>query len=310
MRWIGFFIAIGGVIGIAGAFLAVTNFRLRRWAADLERRRQEFESGVETSAKRVTEMSGMAGELMAGVERQTSAITQTSASMHQLTETVNRNAEAASDAHTWSQASTSAVNAGRDSVSTMNQSMSRLGETNQRLISSVEDSVRNLEDLVKIVSRISDKTKAIDEIVFQTKILSFNASVEAARAGENGKGFAVVAQEVGKLAQMSGSAAKEIGVIVNESVGKAKTFAESTRVAAGSLLEEARTSTDEGQRRGRECETALETILENVKKVDIAIDGVARSSKEQAAGVSEIGKAIQELENVTGRTREILSRMA
>lgn len=57
----------------------------------------------------------------------------------------------------------------------------------------------------------------INEIVFQTKLLSFNATVEAARAGENGKGFSVVAVEIGKLEQISGNAAKEISELLYNS---------------------------------------------------------------------------------------------
>ena len=60
------------------------------------------------------------------------------------------------------------------------------------------------------MEQIKDKVNIINDIVFQTKLLSFNASVEAARAGENGKGFAVVAEEVGNLASVSGKAANEI----------------------------------------------------------------------------------------------------
>jgi methyl-accepting chemotaxis protein len=71
-----------------------------------------------------------------------------------------------------------------------------------------------MSEIVKVIQEIETKTKVINDIVFQTKLLSFNASVEAARAGEQGKGFAVVAEEVGNLAQMSGNAAKEISIPV------------------------------------------------------------------------------------------------
>ncbi|NCQ16281.1 chemotaxis protein, partial [Candidatus Falkowbacteria bacterium] len=74
-------------------------------------------------------------------------------------------------------------------------SMDRISESNQDIAS-----------LVFAIEEIAEKTKIIDDIVFQTKILSFNASVEAERAGEFGRGFSVVAQEVSNLAKMSGRA--------------------------------------------------------------------------------------------------------
>jgi methyl-accepting chemotaxis protein len=77
-----------------------------------------------------------------------------------------------------------------------------------------------ISSIVKVIAEIGDKTKVINDIVFQTKLLSFNASVEAARAGEQGKGFAVVAEEVGNLATMSGKAAEEISSMLGDSMGK------------------------------------------------------------------------------------------
>ena len=72
------------------------------------------------------------------------------------------------------------------------------------------------------IEEIGAKTEVIDDIVFQTKILSFNASVEAERAGELGRGFGVVAQEVGNLAAMSGQSAIEIASIVKSAMKESR----------------------------------------------------------------------------------------
>ncbi len=87
-------------------------------------------------------------------------------------------------------------------------------------MNTMKTSNAEVKELVGIINGISERTKVIDEIVFQTKLLSFNASVEAERAGEHGRGFAVVAQEVGNLAQMSGKAAQEISSILKQSIEK------------------------------------------------------------------------------------------
>lgn len=78
------------------------------------------------------------------------------------------------------------------------------------LISEFEAASTNTESILGTIGTISDRTKLIDEIVFKTQLLSFNASIEAARAGAAGRGFAVVASEVGELAHTSGRAAKDI----------------------------------------------------------------------------------------------------
>lgn len=87
-------------------------------------------------------------------------------------------------------------------------------------MNTMKTSNAEVKELVGIINGISERTKVIDEIVFQTKLLSFNASVEAERAGEHGRGFAVVAQKVGNLAQMSGKAAQEISSILKQSIEK------------------------------------------------------------------------------------------
>ena len=98
---------------------------------------------------------------------------------------------------------------GRESVNQMRLSMQDIENSINHMSHQVGESNEQIENIVKIIGEISNKTAIINDIVFQTKLLSFNASVEAARAGEHGKGFAVVAEEVGNLAQMSGTAAKE-----------------------------------------------------------------------------------------------------
>jgi methyl-accepting chemotaxis protein len=94
--------------------------------------------------------------------------------------------------------------------------------SNQEFFEEINASNEELRIIINIISDISEKTKVINDIVFQTRLLSFNASVEAARAGEHGKGFAVVAEEIGKLASVSGNSAKEI----NDILGHATTQVE------------------------------------------------------------------------------------
>lgn len=285
--------------------VAVSFALANRFIAEIVRLMEDIKRGGEASMTRSGEMQGTFSSLSEGAQRQAAALTETAASIHQLSTTVSRNSETALEARNWSQLSTKAAHQGQASVATLSQAISRLSGTSDDLLKNVSESAANLEQLVELVSRIGEKTKVIDEIVFQTKILSFNASVEAARAGEHGKGFAVVAEEIGSLAQMSGNAANEIGTILKEGVEKAQLIARASRDAAARLVKEASESSKEGNQRAEECDAALKLILENVSKVDQAIDVVARSSKEQAAGVGEIAKAMTELEHVTHQTREV-----
>lgn len=125
----------------------------------------------------------------------------------------------------------------------MIHSITEISESNDRIMSQVADGNRKISEIVQVISEIGNKTKVINDIVFQTKLLSFNASVEAARAGEHGKGFAVVAEEVGNLAQMSGNAAKEISDMLNGSVSRWSPSSTRPRAASsGSWSKESRES--------------------------------------------------------------------
>jgi len=144
-----------------------------------------------------------------------------------------------------------------------------------------EASGKVVNETVEAMKAIAEKISFIEEIAYQTNLLALNAAIEAARAGEHGKGFAVVASEVRKLAERSQIAAKEIGNLASASVQVAE--------RSGKLLDE---------------------LVPAIKKTADLVQEVASASREQAAGVNQMNKAMGQVDQVTQRNASAAEEMS
>jgi methyl-accepting chemotaxis protein len=170
------------------------------------------------------------------------------------------------------------------------------GGTMEHLVSSMEliqDSNVQLQEMSNIIEDVSKKTNVINDIVFKTQLLSFNASIEAARAGAHGKGFAVVAEEVGNLANMSGKAAKEISSLLDDSQKQVKTIVDTTQVKV-----------QDGQKVTKDALKIFSDISQNIEIITEQIKSIAMATKEQSEGVKQTSIAIEQMDSVIKENSE------
>ena len=175
-----------------------------------------------------------------------------------------------------------------DNISKMAEYSNELKESidsGQKLASSTVDSMNEINSQTQA---IADAITVIDQIAFQTNILSLNAAVEAATAGEAGKGFAVVAQEVRNLASRSAEAAKEIK----------------------DLVEAATVKTNLGKQSADKMIEGYNILNTNIKKTTETINDIALSSKEQQTGIEQINDAITRLDQGTQENAAVASETA
>ncbi len=238
-------------------------------------------------------------ELSQAATEQASSLEQTAASIEEMNSMIQKNAESARRTAELSSSSNQVAEKGKVVVLDMIKAIEDISTSNTNIMTQVEESNKKISEIVKVISEIGDKTKVINDIVFQTKLLSFNASVEAARAGEQGKGFAVVAEEVGNLAQMSGNAAEEISSMLDESILKVRNIVNETKQNVEGLIVDGRSKVETGSKVARDCGDVLSEIVTNVNHVTKMANEIATACHEQALGVQEITKAMNQLDQVT-----------
>ena len=227
---------------------------------------------------------------------QAAAVQETVASMDEIMAMVQKSLELANESQSASGQSEEAVANGQETVKHMISAIEEINVGNGDLIGAVQEANTELSGLMDMIIQISSKTKIINDIVFQTKLLSFNASIEAARAGEAGKGFSVVAEEVGRLAQTSGQAALEISSIVESSVSHAKAAVDKIKRTAEVQIVSNEKRIKAGTEYAHSCGQSLSQIKEQVGSVASMIQQVYTSSNEQSAGITNIGDAMKNVD--------------
>ena len=218
----------------------------------------ELNSGAEDLKQAVEALSTASNQQAASLE-------ETAAAMEEMTSNVQNNAQKANDmaamaAQTDASAKEGAELAGR--------------------------TANAMNEIQHATSSINDAVAIIENIAFQTNILSLNAAVEAATAGDAGKGFAVVAQEVRNLANRSADAAKEIKTLAAQASQKSN---EGTAIAT-------------------ELTRGFEIIADKIAKTTILVQDVSNASREQMQGIGQINTAVTQLDQMTQENAKIAAQ--
>ena len=201
-------------------------------------------------------MKSSMNNLASKANEQAASLEQTAAAVEEITSITRNNADNANKMAKLSSTVRSSVTNGRDLASKTAGSMDEINTQ---------------------VSSINEAISVIDQIAFQTNILSLNAAVEAATAGEAGKGFAVVAGEVRNLANRSAQAAKEIKDLVENATNKAS----------------------EGKVISDDMIKGYEELNTHINETIHIIENVSAASKEQMTGIEQINDTITMLDRVT-----------
>lgn len=217
--------------------------------------KNNFQNG-ETLENSASTMTSSMNNLAEKANEQAASLEETAAALEEITSITRNNTQNATKMATLGQVVKKSVLSGEELASKTASSMDEINEK---------------------VKAINSAITVIDQIAFQTNILSLNAAVEAATAGEAGKGFAVVAQEVRNLANRSAEAAKEIK----------------------NLVEEANIKTNDGKLISSDMIEGYKELNKNISETINIIEDVSAASKEQMLGIEQINQAVNMLDRVT-----------
>jgi methyl-accepting chemotaxis protein len=227
----------------------------------------EVRQGTDTIATASSQIAAGNMDLSSRTEEQASSLEETAASMEEITSTVRKNADNARQANQLAVTASQVAVKGGSVVAQVVDTMGAINASSKKIV-----------DIISV----------IEGIAFQTNILALNAAVEAARAGEQGRGFAVVAAEVRNLAQRSAAAAKEIKVLIDDSVSKVS----------------------EGSQQVAQAGKAMEEIVDSVKRVTDIMAEITLASQEQSQGIEQVNQAITQMDQVTQQNAALVEEAA
>jgi methyl-accepting chemotaxis protein len=257
------------------------------------------------SSEKVAENSQQVADashhLSEGTTEQAEALHETVTSTNEIAAMTTKTSDNSRESLKRAELSQQASNKGQQAIEQMLFAINEIGSSNHAINDQIKKGNSEIQEIVDLIVDIGQKTKLIDDIVFQTKLLSFNVSVEAARAGEHGKGFAVVAEEMSNLADMSGRASKEISSMLLQTTQKAMAVVESNKANVNKLLQVGDEKLHTGSQVARSCKVSLDEIIHYVDEMCTMIKETTHSTQEQAKGVSEINKAMGQIDTVTSQ---------
>ena len=259
---------------------------LKHIQEDMNRTLQEVHASSVQVLSSAEQVNTGAQSLSQGATEQASSIEELSANMQDISHSIQASTKTAGEAYKLQ---------GEAGVAVL--------QSNEKM----EEMRKAMDDITAKSNEISKIIKTIDDIAFQTNILSLNAAIEAARAGAAGKGFAVVADEVGNLAQKSAKAAQNTGLLIEETIEAVEKGAKITEETAESLNSVSK-STEEVNTLIEKISSASSKDLEGITSLNQGLQQISSVVQANSATAEQSAAASEELTGQANKMNELVER--
>ena len=261
--------------------------------------------GVSDNTEKVSGASIRFGEISrviaSGAQQQSAALEETSASMEEVHSMIQETLKISKES---SKKAANCVDNAFEGVQKMNllvESVNSVGKVTTDAFERVKESNNSLLNVLNLFKEVESKTKVINDIAFQTKLLSFNASVEAARAGEHGKGFAVVAEEIGNLAGVVNKSSSEINGLIGSTAEKISALVEDSKAAVDESIIRTEKEIHNSQKDAQDGLEFFKGLSSVISDINREVNQVSTASEEQTRGVGQINKAMAQIAEANGK---------
>ncbi len=299
-QWM-FWLCGGGLGFIAIALLAL----VRRVNLSLVRTSRDIRLAAQKLDESSTSLAGASEGIRRGSDEQSQAILKTATASDQMLAMVEKISEEARRSQSVAEASADVAERSVELNQGLAQKIREIESANGELSATIQETQGELRRIASAVREVAQKTQVINDIVFQTKLLSFNASVEAARSGEAGKGFAVVAEEVGNLAQMSGQASVQISKEVDSATEQIDRLVGESERRLSAVSAKCESSIRAGVESIEGASAQIVDLKKKIGEVLSANSAILESAREELEGIQDIRQAVSTVTESLRAQREV-----
>lgn len=223
----------------------------------------------------------------------------TSSSSHEIKRMSENNTTAIEESKNISETNLKGINDSMKVLKDMEKMFNSIKSSSEELSHVFDENKENMQHILSLMDHINEKISLINDVVFQTKLLSFNASVEAARAGEHGKGFTVVAEEVSSLAIQSGNSAKEIFDIIEDSRKQIQNIVEKSNEKSQDALKQTSHYIENSLGLVSEIDKEFKELHKSILNSSDIGESISKASSEQLSGMNSLDDSFNKINDLS-----------